>query len=440
MRSAAQLLEHGAVARVLVEEAGVELEQRAEGGVVEGELAVGGEDGDAGGEPVEHAAVGDDQPRHAGAHAFRLGAVDGDAGAAAAARRIDDVERAPLAGDDRRQPAAIAFAGGAGARHFLAAGAVEQFGFARHGIGRVGRLDRARIGGVDEDQPAAVVARPDRRGQRIEQRAHGFDVGQQSVVTGGEIDQFALDAADVAQPQHRAAADGAAFGFDRPAGGGGERHDEAAAVAAQVVDRVLHALRGGRLEPGAEGEHAIARRAGRDDAGVADDVGRVLGRRRQATSTCGSDSSSALSRSISALSDIASSRAAFSDALGAAARAQQHDGSEHGEADQAERQRQPGDILPALAARRTGRTRRRGPARSARSRMLRRRRWRGHRPAANAASRSPSGSSPAFRACPRMRASVRHAARESRRLYPRGDFAPKEFQTVNVAVHGDAAI
>ena len=218
MRSGAQLVEHGVVGRVLVEEAGVELEQRAEGGVVERELAVGGEDGDAGGEPVEHAAVGDDQPRHAGAHALRFGAVDGDAGAAAAARRVDHVEGAPLAGNDRRQPPVIALAGGAGARHFLAAGAVEQFEFARHRVGRVGRLDGAGIGGVDEDQPAAVVARPDRGGQRVEQRAHGFDIGQQRVVAGGEIDQVALDAADVAQAQHRAAADGAAFGFDRAAG------------------------------------------------------------------------------------------------------------------------------------------------------------------------------------------------------------------------------
>ena len=198
LAAAAQLLEHGAVARVLVEECGVELEQRAESGVVECELAVGGEDGDACGQPVEHAAVCDDQPRHAGAHALRLGAVDSDAGAAAAAWRIDDIEQTPLAGDDRRQPPAVTSAGSAGACHFLARAAVEQFGLARHGIGRVGRFDGARIGGVDEDQPAAVVARPNRRGQRIEQRAHGFDVGLKDVVTGREIDEFMLDAADIA--------------------------------------------------------------------------------------------------------------------------------------------------------------------------------------------------------------------------------------------------
>ena len=322
----AQLVEHGVVGRVLVEQAGVELAQRAEGGVVEGELAVGGEDGDAGGEPVEHAAVRVDQPRHAGAHAFRFGAVDGDAGAAAAARRIDDVERAPLAGNDRRQPAAVAFAGGAGTRHFLAAGAVEQFEFARHRVGRVGCLDRAGIGGVDEDQPAAVVARPDRGGQRVEQRAHGVDIGQQRIVTGGEIDQVALDAADVAQAQHRAAADGAAFGLDRTAGGGGERHDEAAAVAAQLVDRVLHALGGGRFQPGAESEHALARRAGHDDAGVAENIGRFLARRRP-----GDDHLRLRQQQRLEPVDLGVERhrlvaRAIFDALGTGAGAQQHDG------------------------------------------------------------------------------------------------------------------
>ena len=90
---------------------------------------------------------------------------------------------------------------------------------------------------------------------------HGGDVGIEFVVTGRQIDQIALDAADVAQAQHRAAADGAAFGFDRPAGGRGQRHVETAAVAAQRGHRLLDALRGRRLQPGAEGQHALGRQA-----------------------------------------------------------------------------------------------------------------------------------------------------------------------------------
>ena len=79
----------------------------------------------------------------------------------------------------------------------------------------------------------------------------------QPVVAGGEIHQLALDAADVAQAQDRAARHRAAFRLERAAGAGGECHHEAAALAAQRVDRVLHALRRRRLQPGAEGEHAF---------------------------------------------------------------------------------------------------------------------------------------------------------------------------------------
>ena len=102
----AQRVEHGGVGRRLIEEAGVELEQRAVGGVVEDELAVGVEDGDAGGELVEHAAMRLDHARELGAHGLDFGAVDRHAGAAGAARRVDHVEDAAGAGGDRRQPAA----------------------------------------------------------------------------------------------------------------------------------------------------------------------------------------------------------------------------------------------------------------------------------------------------------------------------------------------
>ena len=98
-------------------------------------------------------------------------------------------------------------------------------------------------------------------------------------MAGGEIHQLALDAADVAQAEHRAPGDRAAFRLERTAGVGGERHDEAAAVAAQRVDRVLHALRRRWLQPGAEGEHALRQRARDDDAGVAEDFRLVAARR-----------------------------------------------------------------------------------------------------------------------------------------------------------------
>ena len=137
---------------------------------------------------------------------------------AGAARRIDHVEDAALAGDDGRQALGESLAGGAGAADVVARRAVEQFEFARHRVGRIDGFDRAGIGGIGEDQMAVGVARPDRRRQRFEQRLQGLDVAGQFVVAGGEIDELALDAADVAQAQHRAAADRAAFRLERTSG------------------------------------------------------------------------------------------------------------------------------------------------------------------------------------------------------------------------------
>ena len=156
----AQGIEHGAVGRRLVEQAGVEFEQRAEGGVVEDQLAVDVEDGDAGGELVEHAAVRLDHARELGTHGLHLGAVDRHAGAAGAARRIHHVEDAALAGGDGRQPFGIGLAAGARAGELVARGAVEQFEFARDRVGRILGFHRAGIGRVHEDQPAVCGRAP----------------------------------------------------------------------------------------------------------------------------------------------------------------------------------------------------------------------------------------------------------------------------------------
>ena len=77
-------------------------------------------------------------------------------------------------------------------------------------------FDRARIGRIDEDQPAVRRRAP--RPARAANRSACAAVSTSLIelfVAGGELGQLALDAADVAQPQHRAAADGAAFRLDR---------------------------------------------------------------------------------------------------------------------------------------------------------------------------------------------------------------------------------
>ena len=205
LAAGAQGVEHGRIGRRLVEQAGVEFEQRAEGGVVEDQLAVDVEDGDAGGELVEHAAVRLDHAREVGAHGLHFGGVDGHAGGAGAARRVDHVEDAALAGDDGRQAAGMRTRRRrARARSSSRAARSSSSSSRADRVGRILGFDRAGIGRVDEDQPAVRVARPHRGRQRIEQRLHGLDVAGQPVVAGGEIHQLALDAADVAQAQHRA--------------------------------------------------------------------------------------------------------------------------------------------------------------------------------------------------------------------------------------------
>ena len=94
-----------------------------------------------------------------------------------------------------------------------------------------------------------------------------------------EFVEFLAQSARVAKAYHRAAADGAAFGFHRMTGIGGQRHREAFAIRAQRIDRVLHRKRLIRRQPQAEGEHALGVARSRYDRRVADDF-RLVGCRR----------------------------------------------------------------------------------------------------------------------------------------------------------------
>ena len=273
----AQAVEDRGIARALIEEAGLELPEHMEGGVVEGEAAVDAEDGDAGGEIVERAAVGVDHARELGAHDVGLGRVDADAGAAAAGRNRQHVEHDAAAADDRRQPAAESLLGFVGAEQIGARGAVEQLDAARDRLAGVPGVDRARIGGVHVSELAGFVARPDRRRQRLDQGAHGVGVVDLMLEAAGELGEVALDAAHVLEAQDRAPADDLSLGLDRAAVERRQRHREFLPALAQASDRGLDRLRRPGLEPEVEGEHAL-RRVGvvghqRD---VADDLGLVV--------------------------------------------------------------------------------------------------------------------------------------------------------------------
>ena len=211
--------------------------------------------------------------REFGAHGFDFGAVDRNARAAGAGRSVNNLEDSTHACGNRRQAADICLACSERAGEFCAGRLVEQFQSARYRVGRTFRIHRAGISRINEDQMPGGITGPDRCWERIKHRPQGFDVTQQLIVAAGKIQQFLLDATDVAQSQDGAAADGAAFRLDRVTGAGGQCHDKSATFAAQAVDRRFHAMGGGGLEPGTECENPFGHAAGRNDAGVAQNFG-----------------------------------------------------------------------------------------------------------------------------------------------------------------------
>jgi len=127
-----------------------------------------------------------------------------------------------------------------------------------------------------------------------------------------------------------------------------ERHHKAAALAVQRFDGVLHALRRRRFEPVAEGEHALRHRARNDDAGVAEDIRRVVGLRpgHQHLRLRQEQRPQPVDLGIECHGFIARGRL---DAVGGFAGAHQHHGSKHGKAEQPECERERGDLLAAHA-------------------------------------------------------------------------------------------
>src|SRR5262249_59016039 len=85
-----------------------------------------------------------------GSHGFRLGGVDCDAGATAAAREGKHVECPPRAGNDRGQAADVGLRASVRAKELLPRGSVEQPDPALHHLEGVASIDRARIGRIYE--------------------------------------------------------------------------------------------------------------------------------------------------------------------------------------------------------------------------------------------------------------------------------------------------
>ena len=143
---------------------------------------------------------------------------------------------------------------------------VEQLAAGSDGARRVRRLDRAGVARIDEDDPAGAVANPHRRRQRLDHGAQRVGFGPQLLVAMGEVGEVALDAADVLQLEHGAAADRAAFGGEVTAGGGGERDHEALAPPEQPVDVGFEVQRLLGPQPGREGQDLVGREDSRRSA------------------------------------------------------------------------------------------------------------------------------------------------------------------------------
>ena len=222
--------------------------------------------------------MGVGEPRERAAHAFGFGRIHAQAGAAGLGAEIQHIETAPGAGDNRGETPGKSAGLRSRSRDALARGAIEKLQIPFDGVGRILRFDRARVGGIDEGQPTGRVARPDRRRQLLDQGAQRSHLVEQFLVPAGESQKLALDAARILEAEHGAPRNGAALRLDRAAGERGEGHRESLAAGAQSFDRLLH--RGGalRIEPTAEGQHAI-RRGSADQRRIALD-GRLVGCRR----------------------------------------------------------------------------------------------------------------------------------------------------------------
>ncbi len=232
----AQTVEHRGVGRPLVEKAGIEVPQRAVGGIVEGELLVGAEDGDAGRKLVERAAMRLAQARELGAQALDVGRIDADAGTAAWGRHLEQIQIAAAAGDDDGQADHRAAPRRGCAFELRARRMVDKLTAERHRAQPVGCLDRTRIGRIGEYELSGGVAHPYRRGQRLDQEPQRIGLGLERIVGRIELGELALDPGHVAQFKHRAARDGTALGLDLPPRGGRQRPAEAFAIGAQFLD------------------------------------------------------------------------------------------------------------------------------------------------------------------------------------------------------------
>ena len=171
----AHALEHAIEFGAIGEPFGLHREDSLKWLVGEDEAPVGAELRDAGGEQIEHVALGARESPELSARLFEILDVERIAcDPCLAERDIDDADAAPFTADGGRNNAAVCFPllndarrnrGGAGG-----AGEIDEFEPTRNCVGGVFGLDGGDIGLVDERQPQIGTAMPHRKRRRLDQR------------------------------------------------------------------------------------------------------------------------------------------------------------------------------------------------------------------------------------------------------------------------------
>src|SRR5262249_48944213 len=153
--------------------------------------------------------------------------VDANAGAAALYGEVENVEDAPRACDDHRQPRREWLALRMGALEARAPIAVEEVEVARHRISRVLGLDCDCVGGIHKGRPPVGGRATNRGGRRLNGRADGVNIVRELLVWRRGFDDLVLDAAHVFDAQDGPPADRPPVDFDETAGQSRRGHWEA---------------------------------------------------------------------------------------------------------------------------------------------------------------------------------------------------------------------
>ena len=234
--------------------------KRRVGGIIKCELLAGVEHGDAGRELIEHAAMGVGQSRQSASHALSFGCIDTEASAAGLGAEIEHIEAAPGAGDDGRKPARVTAGLGARTRDIVPRRAVEKLKISLDRIGGIARFDRAGVGGVDEVRcPVASRVQTGDGSSSIKARSEATSLSSRSCRSASASSSRLTPLASLRRSTARPAMARPWASIGRPRERG-EGHRKCLTAGAQCFNRLLHGGGALRIEPAAEGEHAMRSR------------------------------------------------------------------------------------------------------------------------------------------------------------------------------------